>query len=85
MRICRSFKGVVICSAVVSVVCFVIGMAASYAFELPSGAAIVMVNITAFAAFFLCSFTKKGHENCTKHTKAGSEHNSGVDFLCKNS
>ena len=33
MRICRSFKGVVICSAVVSVVCFVIGMAASYAFS----------------------------------------------------
>ena len=59
MRICRSFKGVVICSAVVSVVCFVIGMAASYAFELPSGAAIVIVNITAFAAFSFAALLKK--------------------------
>ena len=59
MRICRSFKGVVICSAVVSVVCFVIGMAASYAFELPSGAAIVIVNIIAFAAFSFAALLKK--------------------------
>jgi len=55
----RIFKGVVICSAVVSVVCFVIGMAASYAFELPSGAAIVMVNIIAFAAFSFAALLKK--------------------------
>ena len=59
MRICRSFKGVVICSAVVSVVCFVIGMAASYAFELPSGAAIVIVNIIAFASFSFAALLKK--------------------------
>ena len=59
MRVCRSFKGVVICSAVVSVVCFVIGMAASYAFELPSGAAIVIVNIIAFAAFSFTALLKK--------------------------
>ena len=59
MRICRSFKGVVICSAVVSVVCVVIGMAASYAFELPSGAAIVIVNIIAFAAFSFAALLKK--------------------------
>ena len=59
MRICRSFKGVVICSAVISVVCFVIGMAASYAFELPSGAAIVIVNIIAFAAFSFAALLKK--------------------------
>lgn len=59
MRLCRSFKSVVICSSIVSVVCFIIGMAASYAFELPSGAAIVIVNIIAFAAFSFCSFTKK--------------------------
>ena len=59
MRICRSFKGGVICSAVISVVCFVIGMAASYAFELPSGAAIVIVNIIAFAAFSFAALLKK--------------------------
>ncbi len=59
MRLCRSFKSVVICSAAVSVVCFIIGMAASYAFELPSGAAIVIINVMAFAAFSLASFLKK--------------------------
>ncbi len=58
MRLCRSFKSVVICSAAVSVVCFIIGMAASYAFELPSGAAIVIINVMAFAAFSLASFLK---------------------------
>ena len=39
--------------------CFVIGMAASYAFELPSGAAIVIVNIIAFAAFSFAALLKK--------------------------
>lgn len=59
MRVCRSFKAVVVCSAVVSVVCFVIGMAASYAFELPSGAAIVIVNVIAFAVFSFAALLKK--------------------------
>lgn len=59
MRLCRSFKSVVLCSAVVSVVCFVLGMFASYAFELPSGASIVVVNIIAFALFSLASLIKK--------------------------
>lgn len=53
MRLCRSFRGVAVCSAVVSVVCFVLGMAASFVFELPSGASIVAVNIIAFAVFSL--------------------------------
>lgn len=59
MRVCRSFKSVVICSAAVSVVCFVIGMGASYAFELPSGAAIVIVNIIAFALFSFAALLKR--------------------------
>lgn len=58
MRLCRSFKSVVLCSAVVSVVCFVLGMFASYAFELPSGASIVVVNIIAFTLFSLASLIK---------------------------
>lgn len=59
MRLCRSFKAVVICSAVVSVLCFMIGMAASYAFELPSGAAVVIVNLIAFASFSFAALLKK--------------------------
>lgn len=59
MRLCRSFKAVVICSAVVSVLCFMIGMAASYAFELPSGAEVVIVNLIAFASFSFAALLKK--------------------------
>lgn len=58
MRLCRSFKAVVICSAVISVVCFVLGMLCSYAFELPTGASIVAVNLVVFLAFSLASFIK---------------------------
>ena len=45
MRVCRSFKGVVISSALVSVVCFFCGMVASFAFSTPAGASIVAANL----------------------------------------
>ena len=59
MRVCRSFRAVIVCSAVVSVVCFIVGMAASYALELPSGAAVVIVNLIAFALFSFAALLKK--------------------------
>ena len=59
MRLCRSFKSVVVCSAVISVVCFVLGMAVSYVFELPSGASVVIVNIIAFLLFSIASLLKR--------------------------
>ena len=58
MRLCKSFKGVICCSAVLSVICFVLGMVASYAFELPSGASVVVVNIIAFALFSVAALIK---------------------------
>ena len=51
MRVFRSFRAVTICSAVISVVTFVIGMVFSYEFGTPGGASIVCVNIAAFAGF----------------------------------
>ena len=51
MRVCRKFKSVIIVSAVVSVVCFFTGMTFSYAFQTPSGASVVAVNIIALAVF----------------------------------
>lgn len=51
MRLCRSFKSVIVCSAIVSVICFAVGMIGSYVFELPSGASVVLVNIAAFLLF----------------------------------
>ena len=53
MRVFRTFRGVTVCSAVLSVVCFTLGMTLSYALETPSGASVVAVNIIAFALFAL--------------------------------
>ena len=58
MRLCRSFRAVVLCAAVISVVCFVFGMTASYVFETPSGASVVAADLVAFA--FCSLFGKKG-------------------------
>ena len=58
MKLCRSFRSVILCAALISVVCFFVGMIASYAFETPSGASVVTADLIAFA---LCSiFGRKG-------------------------
>ncbi|MEG2204051.1 MAG: metal ABC transporter permease, partial [Oscillospiraceae bacterium] len=51
MRIFSSFRAVVAGSAVISVVCFLAGMAGSYLWTTPAGASVVMANL---AAFLLC-------------------------------
>lgn len=48
MRLCRSFRAVVITAAVISVVCFLVGMTASYFLETPTGASIVAADLLAF-------------------------------------
>ena len=53
MKLCRSFRSVILCAALISVLCFVFGMIASYVFETPSGASIVAVDLIAFG---FCSF-----------------------------
>ena len=45
MKICKSFRSVVVSSSVVSVVCFLMGMILSIMYEAPTGACIVCVNI----------------------------------------
>lgn len=52
MRVFKSFRSVTVCSAVLSVVTFIAGMAISYAWGTPCGASIVCVNIAVFALFF---------------------------------
>ena len=59
MRVFQSFKGVVICSALVSVVCFVIGISGSFVFSTPAGASVVAANILMFALFSLAGAIKK--------------------------
>lgn len=53
MRIFKRFKSVVISSAIVSVVCFAIGISLSFLCSVPAGASIVIVNIAAFLVFSL--------------------------------
>lgn len=48
MRLFRSFRGVMISSAFLSMVCLFWGITASYAFDTPAGASIVLVNLLAF-------------------------------------
>ncbi len=51
MRVCKTFKSVTICSAVISVVCAIIGLLASILYGTPVGSTIVAADIVAFAAF----------------------------------
>lgn len=51
MRVCKRFKSVIACSAIISVTGFFVGMTASYFLSLPTGASVVIVNIIIFAAF----------------------------------
>ena len=51
MRIFKSFRGVVICSGVLAVVCFLMGIIFSYGFSTPAGASVVLVNLAAFIVF----------------------------------
>ena len=56
MRIIQSFKGVVICSAIVSVCCAVSGMLVSILFSTPVGSTIVVANMIVF--FISCIIEK---------------------------
>lgn len=56
MRCFNSFRSVVVCSAILSVICFLIGITFSYEFSTPAGASVVSVNIIAFLAFSLAAF-----------------------------
>ena len=48
MRVFKSFTSVVISSGILSLVCFLLGMMASYQFSTPAGASVVVVNLIAF-------------------------------------
>lgn len=59
MRVFKSFRGVVISSGVVSVLCFFIGLVLSYMYSIPAGASVVVVNLAAFGIFFLIQMIRK--------------------------
>ena len=59
MRVCKRFKTVMITSAIVSVVCFFIGIVISYMYSTPTGASIVIVNLGALILFSLAGFVMR--------------------------
>lgn len=59
MRVFNTFKSVVISSAIISVICFFIGIVLSFEIELPSGACIVAVNFAMFIIFSIIGKIKK--------------------------
>lgn len=59
MRIFKSFRGVILSSGVLSVVCFCIGMTVSYRLSTPAGASVVLVDLAAFGLFTFFSLVRR--------------------------
>lgn len=51
MRVCKTFKSVIINSAIVSVICLFIGISISYLCATPAGASVVIVNMGALLIY----------------------------------
>lgn len=56
MRVFKRFSQVVVSSACISVICFVLGMIFSYLYELPSGASVVIANLGVLVLFSAIAF-----------------------------
>lgn len=59
MRICKRFITVILVSAILSVVCFIVGIYLSYMKSTPTGASIVMVDIVLFIIFVMIGRVKQ--------------------------
>ncbi|MCR4789837.1 MAG: metal ABC transporter permease [Treponemataceae bacterium] len=59
MRIFKNFKKVIISSALISVFCFISGIALSYGISSPAGATIVVTNLAVFIVFTIIGKVKK--------------------------
>ena len=53
MRLFKKFKSVTVCSAIISILCFFIGVVTSYLYATPTGASVVLINIIIFVLFWL--------------------------------
>lgn len=58
MRIFKSFKSVTICSAILSVVNFTIGLICSYGLSIPAGASVVVANLIMYIIFAIVAKVK---------------------------
>lgn len=53
MRVFKSFAGVTVCAAILSIINFSMGLIASYALSIPAGASIVVANLIMFIIFMI--------------------------------
>ena len=58
MRIFKSFKSVTICSAILAVINFTIGLICSYVFSIPAGASVVVANLIMYIIFAIVAKVK---------------------------
>lgn len=59
MRVCKRYRSVIICSVVISVLCFIAGITMSFAKSTPAGASVVCVNLAVFSVFAAFGAVKK--------------------------
>lgn len=59
MRVFKSFISVTICSAVLAVINFTVGLVASYGLSIPAGASVVVANLGMFIIFSLVAAVRK--------------------------
>lgn len=59
MRLFKTFKQVVISSAILSVCCFIVGIILSFIFSFPTGASVVVINLLMFVIFSAIGLVKK--------------------------
>jgi zinc transport system permease protein len=53
MWLCRRFLSVTLCSVVLALTCFTVGILVSYLYATPTGASVVLANLLAFVLFWL--------------------------------
>ena len=58
MRVCRTFKSVIINAAVISVVCLIAGVTLSYVAETPAGASVVLANLVMMVLYTVVGAVK---------------------------
>lgn len=59
MRICKHYKCTVVAAAIISVLSFLLGILMSFAFDIPTGATVVLTNLLAFLLLSLVGKVKQ--------------------------
>ena len=58
MQVFKTFRQVILSSALLSVACFFVGLCVSYLWSTPTGSSVVMANIVAFSIFYVLGKTQ---------------------------